>query len=259
MEELAGPSPIQAAEGADRPPAAHRGALIVLVIVTALMAIVAACSVVAVTLAGVYRQYAETDEPEDPAAALPQSIDTGSGTVGFAIGDPDAPVTVEEFADFSCPHCHNMAPAIARIIEEYVPQGSVRVVIRPIIFVNPDTSLPAALAGYCTAQQGMFWEMHGEIWDLFETGGAAAYTEANLTARAASIPGLDSDAFSTCYNDPASEEAINAVLEEASERGVDGVPAIFVNGQRVRLRGGAPQYYDNIRRAIDSLLEGQSA
>ena len=45
---------------------------------------------------------------------------------GFSIGDPNAPVKVEEFSDFRCSHCQNFALNYeADFIEKYVDTGKV--------------------------------------------------------------------------------------------------------------------------------------
>ena len=99
--------------------------------------------------------------------------------LAFAIGNPEARVTVVEYSDFSCPHCNDLSPAIERLIQEYVREGDVRVIYKPVVFVYPERSVPAGLAAaVCAAEQDKFWEMHDAIWEISSSVvGADAYTQ----------------------------------------------------------------------------------
>lgn len=188
----------------------------------------------------------------DPYEILEQTIDT-DGAVGFSIGDPDAPVTVVEYSDFSCPHCHNLAPSIERLIAEYGPTGEVRVVYKPIVFVNPQTSIPAGRAAYCAAEQGLFWQMHNAIWVLYAEQGASAYTQEHLTESALGV-GAEEAEFTPCFEADQTGAALDAVLDEALNLGVQGTPTIFVNGEDVPY-SGPDTVYDDLVEVIESILD----
>ncbi len=174
---------------------------------------------------------------------IPQEVDeTGTG-VGFALGEPDAPVTIVEYSDFSCPHCFNLSSPMKQIIDEYVRTGDARVVFKPITFVNPPYSRPAAQAAICAGYQGKFWEMHDQIWALYEGTGPGAYTPGQLNRMAQALS-LDMDEYERCYNSSDVQADVDAVLTEAGERGVNGTPTLFVNGQEVPYRGPDAAYID---------------
>lgn len=82
-----------------------------------------------------------------------------TGAVEHVLGDPDAPVTVLEYADFECPYCAAAAPVLRRLVEE--SGGRVRLVFRhfPIASIHPH-ALTAALAAEAAGAQGAFWPMH---------------------------------------------------------------------------------------------------
>lgn len=187
-----------------------------------------------------------------PYEVLQQTIDH-TGAVGFAIGDPDAPVTVVEYSDFSCPHCHDLVPAIQQIIAEYGPTGAVRVVYKPIVFVNPATSVPAGIAAYCAAEQGLFWQMHDAIWSLYVDQGASAYTPERLTRAAVSARADEAD-FTACFESDEPGAALDQVLDEALNRGVQGTPTLFVNGEDVPYTG-PDSIYDDLVEVIEAILD----
>jgi protein-disulfide isomerase len=59
-------------------------------------------------------------------------------------GYPDAPVTLEEFGDFECPSCKNLANSIDQLIKEYHPR--VRLIFRNLLAMHPRVILYAIAA-----------------------------------------------------------------------------------------------------------------
>jgi len=125
----------------------------------------------------------------------------------------------------------------------------------PVSFVNPSTSVPAAKAAICAAQQGKFWEMHDQIWAMFDLNGPATYTQSLLTGRANQL-GLDQGQFGACFTSPAVDSQIQAVLALASARGVNGTPTLFVNDTQVPFTG-PDTTYDGLNLAIQAAIGGQ--
>jgi protein-disulfide isomerase len=189
-------------------------------------------------------------------ADIPQETVEVGQVSGFALGNADAPVTLMEFADFSCPHCYNVSPAIHQIIEKYVTAGTVRIIYVPVTFVNPPTSIPAAKAMYCAAGQGRAWEMHDEIWSRYLTPGPTSYRETILTGIAKNKLGLDGNEFSECFNADETDAEIERQLFEARERGVESTPTIFINDQIVTYPT-EDAAYEALTKRIDSILNGQ--
>jgi protein-disulfide isomerase len=73
--------------------------------------------------------------------------------VVHVLGDPNAPVTVEEFGDYECPYCAGAAPVLRELIE--VSNGHVRLIFRnfPLFEVHPH-ALTAALAAESASASG---------------------------------------------------------------------------------------------------------
>lgn len=178
-----------------------------------------------------------------------QEVDR-SGAVGLAIGNQGAPVTLVEYSDFSCPHCFNMYPVIGQLIGEYAANGDLRVILKPISFVNPTYSVPAAQAALCAAEQGKGWEMVDQIWDVGENNGPQTYTQDVFEERVGML-GLDVDSFAGCFTSPDTAADIEAVIAEAVELGIDGVPALLVNEKNIPL---AEDMYDVLVKEIEAQL-----
>jgi protein-disulfide isomerase len=182
---------------------------------------------------------------------IEQTVDT-SGAFGLSLGSADAPVTLTEYSDFSCPHCHEITPAIHQLIEEYVQTGQLRIIYKPISFVNPPYSTDAASAAICAAQQGQGWQMHDQIWALYEQGGPGGYSKGTFTSMVRGM-GLDEAAFSQCFNSNATAASVQSVLDEARSLGINGTPSLYVNGEPVTYTG-PDAIYLTLKDAIDSAL-----
>jgi len=217
-------------------------------------------AVVAVGLVGLLIALSAKPSAAVPVAdsnyeGLDQELVQINDAPGVALGDPNAPMTLVEYSDFSCPHCADLAEfSVHPLIDEYVKSGDLRIIYKPISFVNPPYSRPAAQAFLCAADQGMAWEMHDQIWGLYQASGPGAYTQRNLVSQAEAL-GLDADQFRSCFVDPATNQAVQAVLSEAQVVGVTGTPTLFLNGQLIGYRSAQAAYGD-IKVLIDQNLGG---
>lgn len=88
----------------------------------------------------------------------------------FVLGDPNAPVTIVEFADFLCPHCQDYTEVTERVIEEYVLTGQAKFEYR--FFPTTDRSLLTPALVECAAgdDPARFWVAHDIMFDLAKRG-----------------------------------------------------------------------------------------
>ena len=153
------------------------------------------------------------------------------------MGDPNAPVVIEEFSDFGCNHCADFALGTGeRITQEYVANGQVYFISRSTgnLLNNPNTQL-AAEAAYCAADQGMYWEYHDLIYAnqgiLFY--GGVTYIDNYLNAFADTL-GLDMKEFENCFNDGKYQDRVQQDGKDAQRIGINSTPSFLINGTLVR-------------------------
>ncbi len=69
---------------------------------------------------------------------------------GASLGRPDAPVRMVEFVDLQCPFCAQYSrDVLPELVRRYVRTGKVRMELRPLTFIGPEslTAAKAAAAG----------------------------------------------------------------------------------------------------------------
>ena len=113
------------------------------------------------------------------------------------------------------------------LIEQFVASGQARYEYRYMPVLG-DAAVFAAVAVACADEQGGFWPLH----DRFMLDDETLFSEAGLR-RQVEFDGLDYAAFEQCMADAATLPLIQASYAEGIERGVQGTPTIFVNGERV--------------------------
>jgi Na+/H+ antiporter NhaA len=141
-------------------------------------------------------------------------------------GDPDATVTLVEYADFECPYCGRAEPTIRALLAS-CEQDGLRYVFRhlPLADVHPRAQL-AAEAAEAAGAQGMFWEMHDLLYEHQDELGPK-----DLVRYAAEL-GLDVQRFTDDVRERRFLHRVEADVESADESGVSGTPTFFVNGRR---------------------------
>lgn len=189
----------------------------------------------------------EKQQPAQGAAQQP-SVYEAQATQTFTIakddhirGNPDAAITLVEFSDFQCPFCERQYRTLKQLLNEY-PQ-KIRLVYRHFPLGFHQFAQKAAEASECASEQGKFWEYHDK---LFEN--QSDYSVANFKKWAGDL-GLQTSQFNSCLDGDKYASRIQADAKEGAQKGVNGTPATFVNGQLIS--GALP--YATFKEAIDSL------
>ncbi len=167
---------------------------------------------------------------------------------GMSLGDPDAPVVVEAYEDFLCPHCRDWSASTGEMLkDEYIKSGQVRLEYKtfPLEGFAPGSRM-AAQAAHCAADQEYFWPYHDRLF-AEQNRGQSAYMIEELLQYADDL-GLDSRAFSQCMSALAHQDEILQTTQEGASRGVSGTPSVFINGVNVNSDS------TTVRTEIDRLL-----
>lgn len=150
----------------------------------------------------------------------------------FIMGNPLAPITIVEFADFACPHCQRYRPAMTQFIDTYVVTGMAKVEFRFFPTAGGERTALAGRAAECADEQrsGAFWQAHDLLYEYALTG---RYDETIPSQLALDLRLVEATLLE-CI-ETADQVAIDVAL--ARELGVTGTPAVMV-----RYGSGLPQY-----------------
>lgn len=154
-----------------------------------------------------------------------------------AIGNPNAAVTVMEFASVTCPACANWHQTVYPDFKaKYVDTGKVRYVFREFLAGAPDLADAGFMIALCANEDDWFkniklqFDRQSQILTLAQQGQAReAYV--NL----AKSSGLSEDEFVQCMaNDTLREEYMDR-MQSGIDMGVAGTPAFVINGELKRV------------------------
>ena len=165
-------------------------------------------------------------------------------------GDPDAPVTIIEFADFQCPYCGRFfAQTEPQINEQYMQSGKVRFAYFNFAFLGAESNW-AAEAAECASDQNKFWEYHDKLYASQSGENQGAFSKDNLKKFAEEL-GMDTSAFDECLDSGKYIQLVQDESSMASSIGVRSTPTFLINGQPVV--GAQP--FEVFQQTIDSLLK----
>lgn len=139
-------------------------------------------------------------------------------------GAPDAPVKVVEFFDYGCPSCKMFVPILKEALAAYPDQAVIYYKQFPL--PSHVHSKGAAQAALAAQEQGKFQAMHELLFAK-----APNHRKPELTEYAKAL-GLDMGRFEANYN--AALSRVEADIAEGNAAGVNGTPAIFINGKEYK-------------------------
>lgn len=163
-------------------------------------------------------------------------------------GDPDAPVTMIEYASFTCGHCANFHndtwPALR---DEYVEDGRMKLVFRD--FPLDGLALRAGMVARCAPSARYF----GIVDVLFQRQNQWIQADDPVAELMAigRMAGIGEDRLNACLNDEELADRLVALRQEGEELyDVSATPTFILEGDV--MSGNQP--IDNMRSAIDSHL-----
>ncbi len=185
----------------------------------------------------------QTKAPAPPAAkAAPAAA--ANPTFQKAIGNPNAPITMEVFGDFQCPACRGFFEGtVKQVIDDYVIPGKVYIIHRDFPLDMHPYALQAARLANAAAEFGQFEAIERALYDHQDEWS----TKGNIDEVMASyFPPAQFKKFQAFESQHMSE--INASIGRdramGMQRNVNQTPTIYITarGKTEALPGGGVDY-----------------
>jgi protein-disulfide isomerase len=164
------------------------------------------------------------------------------------LGNKDSKVKVVEFSDFQCPYCKNFhTNTIKKLLTDYGDKIHFIYKNLPLSF-HPQAE-NAALAVSCANEQGKFVTYSDRLFDTQNEWGKSEGTQKFKTY--AMQLGLNSKQFNQCLDDKKYQDKVKKDVEEATNFGISGTPAIFIGDE---FQSGVVEY-DTLKKLIEEQLK----
>jgi protein-disulfide isomerase len=195
------------------------------------------------------------DLTKDPFAELMSKIDVNGRPTR---GPQSAKVVAVNFDDFECPFCSRMHQTLfPEIFKEYGDRVKFIYKDDPLSEIHP-WAIHAAVDANCLAVQNgdAYWDfadyMHANKQQVDTEKTPAARFEAidKMTTLQGQKHNVDMAKLQSCIKTQ-NEDAVRASMKEAEGLGVNGTPALFINGQKID--GAVP--IGEVRAALDAALK----
>lgn len=208
------------------------------IIVIGLVAVVAIGLVATAVLLG-------TAGRDDRVPTANTNVTVGGALVPFTVdgtaiqlGKQDAPVTMDLWVDYSCPHCQDFEAESNEVLAQKVAEGKLRLRYHKIQIVSAYGS-QAGSASACVATYApeQWWAFNAALYANHsqQTDGWKGPQLADFAQQ----QGITNEDALNCIRDQRYTSWITANTAAAGEAGVTGTPTMFLNGQQVETVSGS--------------------
>ena len=177
------------------------------------------------------------------------------------LGNENAPVTIYEFSDFSCPFCAaadgknpeaisslrtqdaSWQAPVPNIIKDYVETGKAKLVFK--YFPGHGMAQYAHVVGLCLNEQDLFWEFHDLAFENQDQLSSIPFV-INLTKQV----NADQEKLNFCLSNNNYTSQLTNEKNMGLSSNIQGTPTFIVNGKLV---SGAVSY-STIKKTIDASL-----
>ena len=182
--------------------------------------------------------------------AMAQEAAAPAAVAELSMGKADAPVTLIEYASYTCPHCQRFHEEVfGKIKANYIDTGKVRFIYREVYFDK--YGLWAAMIARCGGEMKYFGisdMLYDTQKDWLAPGDDAGIAE-NLR-KVGLKAGLSADEIDQRMNDEGKARAmVETYQKNATADKIEGTPSFIIDGQLYKNMG-----YDEFAATLDAKL-----
>nr|WP_295113263.1 DsbA family protein [uncultured Caulobacter sp.] len=150
----------------------------------------------------------------------------------MTLGNPNAKVTVVEYASVACPHCAKWNEEVFPAFKaKYIDTGKVNYVAREALTGEPTLANAGAMLARCAGKDKYFQvtdALYQAQASIFQTGDIRG--ELLTIARAA---GMSEDQFNSCLSDENAAKSAQRLEKLMKDNKIQGTPTFVVNGKKI--------------------------
>ena len=192
---------------------------------------------------------ADATQAEDAFGGIAQN--------GTTLGNPEAKVTLYEFADLQCPFCREYTRdgAFHQLVEKYVKPGKVKMEWRNLTFIGGDT-VTAARAAIAAGAQNRLWQFIDLFYEHQGTENTGYVTD-KFIEDIAKAAGVDTAKLNSDISASFVEEQLATAQSQASKFGINSTPSflIQVGNEKPQKLDYKDFKLDSFTPAIDAALK----
>ncbi len=164
----------------------------------------------------------------------------------FVRGEASAPVTLIEYADFSCHFCAQFQLTLKQLVDE--SEGEIKWIYRHLPIFNVEAAVASSCVGRIGGEEA-FWKYSDELFANQDKLKTEYYLEVAQTF------GIDATKYGVCIKDSEIEKEIRQEFTQNKILlGFNGTPHTVLvdkNGQKFSFTGALP--YDELKSVIEGL------
>jgi protein-disulfide isomerase len=173
------------------------------------------------------------------------------------VGSPNAPVTLEVWSDFQCPHCAVLHfGAIKQAMSDCVASGKVRIIFRDFILPQMPFSRKAAQFADAASQIGRYERVCDALFRTQQDWGRSGNVDAVV---AKELSPVEMAKVRKILADPKNVAEINAEIETdmalARKIPLDSTPTLVLSGKGKRYPLTGDVRYDLLGKLIDTIVK----
>lgn len=186
-------------------------------------------------------------------ADVMQRFESEYDELGVAIGSPDAPITIREFADYQCPACKAFESTSIRIRNELVSSGKVRFIFFDFPLLQHAHAFEAAVAARCAGRQDKYWAYQEALY-ANQNEWAPTEDPTSMFLDIAVETGLNTQRLKQCIVQGATRDAVQQSRDLGETIGIRATPTVMVGS---KVFSGLVSY-DRIMNIVQARTNGNT-
>jgi protein-disulfide isomerase len=197
---------------------------------------IVAAVVIAVAVGGTSSAPSSTTSVPDRGSlrnALPGAAEVAREFAGIPqkatiLGERTAPVTMIQYVDLQCPFCREFETSVMpSIVHKFVRTGKLRVEVRPIAFIGPD-SISGRDAALAAGRQNRLFNFMQVVYSNQGTENTGWLDDGFIRRAAASVPGIDVPRLVRDARSGAVKDQAHALDRQSTQDKVKATPTLLV-------------------------------